>query len=106
MNYHPDDFLRLLEGVEAEGGAMLPDRCRATKYALRIPDADSELRFRDFFTTGCGQDTRFVLPYKLPKGKLGEKMESRGGGLVTVCAVDDEVGKWPRYAHLIEEDSY
>jgi hypothetical protein len=107
MRYHPDDFLRLAEAVEEQQGALLPDPCVPQRYSLKIPDGPGdEPRWEDFYTAGCNKEARFVIPYPLPKGKAGRQMESRGAGFLTACAVDDDMGKWPRFASAMQEDSY
>lgn len=106
MQYHPDDFLRLMEAVEDAGGAMLAGRCMPKRFRLRVPRPGGGKRWKDFGTAGCGQEALFEVPYELPKGDLGAKMEKRGGGSLRVCAVDDDLGKWPRFSDNMEEDSF
>lgn len=101
VQYHPDDFLRLLESVEDGGGAVLTGLCTPQRYKLKV-----EGKVRDYFTTGCRRESRFLIPYELPKGRLGQKMAKRGAGLVTACAVDDDMGKWPRFKSAVQEDSF
>lgn len=105
MNYHPSDFQRLAEEVEEQGGTALPGAHNPRKLSMKLPDAEGESRWQDAFTTGCHQEARFLVPYALPGGKLGEVMEQRGAGIVEVCAVDDDMGKWPRFVNAIQEDS-
>lgn len=106
MQYHPDDFLRLAEEVENQGGAMLNDPCLPETYRLKVPDPDGALRWADYTTSGCLKDARFVVTYDLPAGEEGDRMAARGGGFATLCAVDDDMGKWPRFAGQMQEDSY
>lgn len=106
IQYHPDDFLRLAEEVEAQGGVNLPRRCNPRKFKLPLPKTGGGKGWKELFTTGCGQESLFEIPYSLPGGRLGKKMRDRGGGLVVACAVDDDMGKWPRFANTIQEDSF
>lgn len=106
MKYHPDDFLRLMEHIESVGGTLLPEPCRPRKFKLKQPNKQGDLKWTNLFTTGCGREARFAVPYNVPAGKRGDTMKERGGGIVIACAVDDDIGKWPRFSQAIEEDSY
>lgn len=125
MNYNPDDFLRLMEEAERQGGAHLPDRCEPGSYDLDMPNGSGRRTTKTVKTSGCGQETQFVLPYDPaqkveipgyggPENADGEPktatvsandakaMNQRLAGLLTVCAVDDNVGLWPRFANVVE----
>lgn len=111
MNYEPDDFLALLEEVERKGGAHLSVPCIPHEYKIKLPDASGRMRSRRSFTASCGKDAMFAVPYE-PVARSPEEKKSmleRGAGFATVCAVDDDLGRWPRYAHVItqsiEEDA-
>lgn len=107
MQYHPDDFLRLVEAVEDTGGTLLPDICNPRQFKLRLPSPETgEYEWTDLYTSGCMREARFALPYNVPQSKQGAKMKERAAGIVTVCAVDDDMGKWPRFQHAIKEDSF
>lgn len=106
MLYHPSDFQRLAEEVENQGGTSLPGPHNPRKLTMKLPDAKGEQRWQDAFTTGCQQEAQFLVPYDLPDTRLGKAMEKRGAGIVQVCAVDDDMGKWPRFANAIQEDSF
>jgi len=106
LQYHPDDFLRLSDEVERQHGTSVPGPHNPRRLRMKATDADGEERWQDAFTAGCGQETRFLVPYALPQGKLGKAMEKRGAGVVEACAVDDDMGKWPRFANVIQEDSF
>lgn len=100
MNYDADSFLALLEEVERQGGVHLPDPCEPVKFRLKQPNGRGELKWKEVFTTGCRKDARFVLPYEpaARTAKERQAMLERGGGFATACAVDDDMGKWPRFA--------
>lgn len=123
MNYEGDQFLRLLVSVQDQGGALLPDKCKPSVFRLKIDG-----KWKDVDTTGCDQEARIAVPYdptepvdvpptafkrmdgkkvtfrgsKHP-GEDGETMRGRGGGIVTACAVDDDMGRWPRFAKSMQE---
>ena len=100
MNYSPDDFLRLLEEVERQSGVHLPEPCTARSWRMQQPDAKGDMRWREVFATGCGKDKRFAVPYEpaATSAKERQAMKERGAGFVYACAVDDDMGKWPRFA--------
>ena len=96
-----------MEHVEGAGGTLLPEPCRPLKFRLKQPDQKSGgMKWTNLYTTGCGREARFAIPYKLPAGARGDRMKERGGGVVLACAVDDDIGKWPRFSGAIQEDSY
>jgi len=97
MRYHPDDFLRLIALVEDAGGAAAEGACKGTKFRLKRPNSKGESRYQEFFTSGCGKEARFLVPYQKPKGG--------STGLAVVCAQDDNMGMWPKFRAAIEEDS-
>lgn len=103
MPYSPDDFLALLEEVERQGGAHDPDPCIPREFKIELPDASGKKRTRRAHTTGCGRDSIFIVPYE-PAGKDAEErraMRARKAGFARVCANDDLVGHWPRFAGII-----
>lgn len=65
MNYHPDDFLALLEEVEKQGGAHLNEVCKPTVFRLNLPiDWDNPRgpkRSEKIATTGCRRRTKFLV---------------------------------------------
>lgn len=116
MNYHPDDFLALTDEVERQGGFIQPDPCMPTEFRRRFKDGTWK---RDH-TAGCGYQARFGVSYdptdpvyfvscddhgnRVVIDHPGEKVE--GTAYIAVCAVDDDMGRWPRFQNVIEEDSY
>ena len=103
MLYHPEDFLRLTEAIEDVGGAIVVNPCRGRKYRIKMPAAGGKSKWEDKLTSGCGNETQFLVPYR-PPGTIKDAGE--GPHTALVCAVCDELGKWPRFAHVIEEDSF
>ena len=83
-NLKPEQFLTLMERVEEQGGVHIKDHCVPRRYVLKVPTPDGYERKRSVYTTGCGQDSRFVIPY-------GE------GGNLIACANDDRMDLWPRF---------
>lgn len=106
MQFHPDDFDRLAAEVERQGGTSLPGAHNARRIYMKAVGPDGTEKHQDAFTIGCGREARFLVPYGLPQSKLGKAMEKRGAGIVEVCAVDDDMGKWPRFQDAMKEDSY
>ncbi len=108
MRYHPDDFLALMALAEDGGGQLLSERCQPYSFTLKQPSTDGKdkPKYREFTTTGCGQETRFVLPYDPVASKRfpAVAQRRRGAGFVTVCAKDDHLGSWPRFASAIDPE--
>jgi hypothetical protein len=93
VNYEADDFLRLMEEVEFQGGVHRDETCSAKKYAF-VGD-----KAKPVVIAGCGNLSLFEVPYaKEPKAGAAAQ------GVVTVCAVDDDMGRWPRFQHVIGYD--
>lgn len=126
MQYHPDDFMRLMEEAERQGSAHLNDYCEPKKFRQPQPTPKG-MRETDLFTHGCNQQTKFMVPYDParhviipayngpddPDGdnithtvsvKENNAVMNRGGGFATVCASGDAMGRWPRFAKVIEEE--
>lgn len=101
MKLGPDEMLRLMEVVEEQGGAQAEGRCQPSKYRLKeTPDG----KFKDFATTGCGQETRFLVAYLKPDKQAAGNAKIQGEtGTLSVCANDDLMGRWPRFANAIKE---
>lgn len=115
MQYHPDDFLALSVAVEHEGGALHREACLGKTVRLKQPD-DGRMVWKRHQTTHCDMSARMSLPYNprnpvnITEGDVtvvhhpGEDLPAAGS--VTVCAVDDAVGLWPRYAGIVTNRSY
>lgn len=99
MKHYTDDlFIRLLDEVEKQGGSLLPERCAGKKFRLKMKSGNT-MRWKDYWTTGCGYDSRFDVPYE---PLLAHDAEKR---VVTVCAVDDMMHLWPRFATIHTEEA-
>lgn len=121
MNYHPDDFLSLIEEVENQGGVHLSDETHKPEtFRLNYPiDEDNPTgpkASRKFKTTGCHRRANFLVPlldeeyfldedtltgplFDFNDGKHPVAVMSDGEtpALAKVCAVDDAMGLWPRF---------
>ena len=86
MNYHPDDFLALIDEVRAQGGADPPDPCTGHEIAYKIGTVTRPVK-----TTECGHQSVFAVSYESPDRVLP------GPAFARCCAVDDAMGAWPRF---------
>lgn len=96
MNYSPDGFNALHLEVDRQGGALLPDVCSPQSIEFRIKDGYIKNDKQKRVTCGCGNLSRFVLPYK------GEDKDKKAS-FVTFCAVCDSGGAWPRTCKAVYE---
>jgi hypothetical protein len=125
MNYHPDDFLNLIEAAEEQGGAHLSGEvCKPNSYRLNLP-IDPERprgpkRSERLTTTGCRRHAKFLVAL-LPDSHFVETLSTEAlrelidiadfddnshsqalladgaPALAKACAVDDAMGLWPRF---------
>lgn len=84
MDYDPDEFLELESAVEALGGLPLPEVCSG--HTIKYPASRGKAHQR-IQTAHCNNHSKFSVPY------LGENDKLRH---VVACAVDDNMGAWPR----------
>jgi len=112
MKLKPGQLLELMERVEAQGGAHLPDHCKPDVYKIKVKQPDGSFIVKRVFTSGCEREALFVMPYRLDQqvrvqygGKTSissphpddiKAMEARGGGFVKACANDDRMDLWPK----------
>ena len=65
MNFHPDDFLSLVEEAERQGGSHLNEVCEPTHFRLDLPvDEDNPQGprvNRRLSTTGCHRHAKFLV---------------------------------------------
>lgn len=65
MNYHPDDFLALIEEVEKQGGSHLNEPCKPTNFRLNVPIDEDNLQGprvnKRFSTSGCRRRAKFIV---------------------------------------------
>lgn len=127
MNYHPDDFLYLIEEVETQGGVHLTGEvCKPSLLRMNLP-VDEENPTgpkvnKSVGTTGCNRHAKFMIPL-LPDSyiALNEELASDPAmdfndddnplalmtdgetpALVKCCAVDDAMGLWPRFEEAMQ----
>lgn len=86
MNYDPDEFLELEVAIEAQGGIALPETCTGHTIKYKASRGRAHQRIQ---TSHCGNNCKFSVPYLGEAEKLGH---------VTACAVDDNMGDWPRFS--------
>lgn len=87
MNYSKDEFLDLMTQVDDAGGEHLDEMCAARTYKF------TGERLKPATLPGCGNSTLFAVPY--------EGLDLKGNEMpvqpVRACAVDDDMGRWPRF---------
>jgi hypothetical protein len=87
MIYEQQEFFDLIDMVEEQGGDLLEEMCKARKYEF------TGVESRPVILQGCGNQALFSVPY--------EALDKNGNELglhpAVVCAVDDDMGKWPRF---------
>lgn len=104
------DLLELGERIENDGGVMLSDPCVPQKFKLPSEPGGKDIEMK---TTGCGKQSRAVIPYDVTESvQVGDEEEcswgsdeveaqkERGAGFVNVCVEDDGVALWPRYLNV------
>jgi hypothetical protein len=130
VNFHPDDFLSLIEAVEQQGGAHLSaETCKPSYFRINQPvkadEPQGPKRNVRVGTTGCRRHAKFLVQL-LPDAYIiahadGEELEdllhicdfddrnhpqatmSDGSpALAKVCAVDDAMGLWPRFQDAMQ----
>lgn len=132
MHYHPDDFLSLVDEVEQQGGGLLQNKCKGRKLAYQNQSGNN---MDIAVTAGCGKQARFAVHYldrdtglemgdfdfpardylgnvKEDAGEVdfdfsGSKADESEPQFAPVCAVDDAMGLWPRFANsMLTGESY
>lgn len=120
--------MRLIEEAERQGGAHSNERCTPTKFIIDLPKAGSDKFVKtDVYTAGCNAEAKFLIPYDpaahvtipgyngpddpnadentvAPTVGEADALRQRKAGLAVICAVDDRMDLWPRFAHVAEED--
>lgn len=98
MNYSRQEFFNLMEAVEDQGGEHLDRLCAARSYTFKQSRAEeggnggwkfvSQGKPKVVTLPSCGNSALFVVPYE------GEHGTDEA---LTVCAVEDDMGLWPRF---------
>lgn len=150
MRITNDDFIRLIDAVEAQNGEYVDDTCHADEIIYDDPKTKGKIVA---MTSGCEKPTVFEIPYDPteevavpepilepdpdrsewpgPDGEMRQTRRSKkveledgskqvlwevvvregedidpstmGRPKVTVCAQDDNVGMWPRFAGVLQD---
>lgn len=87
MYYERDEFFRLMELIEDQGGTHLNEVHENVHHPALVNDAGG----KGITVVYCGEAACFEIPYEA-LGDLGVLTTAK------VCAVDDWLGLWPRYA--------
>jgi hypothetical protein len=87
MDYSKKEFFNLAEAVEAQGGEHLDEMCKSHTYEF------SGKKIKPVTLAGCGNSALFEIPYEA----LDKRGKDMGAQPITVCAVDDDMGRWPRF---------
>ena len=91
MNYTPEQFFRLTELVQEQGGVHVDELCAAREYDLTGPKGRRP--GKKLYMPGCGNYSIFSIPYE---GEKKERVE------VKLCAVCDDLGVTPRFNACLE----
>ncbi len=88
MNYTEDEFFQLIQAVEDQNGQHLDKVCKTQDYEYTgtKPHGRGPLK-------ACGNSSLLEIPYDA-LNKAGDEV---GVHPIEVCAVEDEVGRWPRF---------
>lgn len=86
MKYNEDEFFRLMEAVEADGGKHIDE-----PHTDAVHEMTGNL-LKKQSVHYCGSPVQFEVPYRFGTGS------SEVLALGTFCAIDDCMGRWPRYA--------
>lgn len=89
MYYRRDEFFRLLDEVEFQGGALL-DKTHDNVYHTEFTGEDKRVQGHE--VEYCGENALFTVPY-FGEGDNDTQLA------IEVCAVDDCMGLWPRFAN-------
>lgn len=92
MKYTRGSWEALAEAIEQQGGMLLPEPCLGGRIDYELPQKEA---VPDDPSTrcACGNETRAVIPYE----SIEFDKPQSGTELVSVCAVCDGVGAWPRF---------
>ncbi len=90
MRYKDEEFFRLMDAIEADGGQHLNERHGNVTH----PELTGEHRLDEAHEVHyCNVQAQFEVPYL-----YGENDAAGVISFIKVCAVDDCIGLWPRYA--------
>lgn len=85
MEYSPEEFFRLTQLVEDQGGELLDKQCLGERYKF----TGHVGKGKSVYLARCGNSgTTFEVPYEDPNGTMRP---------VELCAVCDDLGQMPRF---------
>lgn len=87
MMYSREEFFALIEAVEDDGGEHLDKTCEVRRYEF------VGSKSKPFIPPSHRDPTLFLVPYEAAD-KRGLEM---GTQAVEACAVEDDMGRWPRF---------
>lgn len=97
-----DIFIKLVEVVEAQGGELLPETHHPTPFVYKIQGDHGRVKPVEVNGTGCGEDALLRIPYDdHHPNKEGVEDAAPDRRDIKVCAIDDLVHLWPRFAKEI-----
>lgn len=97
MKYTPEQFFRLAELVQDQGGVQVDELCSMRSYDLTGPKGKEP--GKKLHLPGCGNYSIFSIPYE--GSSVTEEdgtVKSLPGGDIRLCAVCDDLGITPRFA--------
>lgn len=94
-----DIFIKLVEAVESQGGELLPETHHPTPFVYKAEGPGGRVKAIEVEGTGCGEDALLRIPYEDHRPNK-EGVESNLVEIhdIKVCAIDDLVHLWPRFA--------
>ncbi len=92
MNYTHDQFFRLVDAIEADGGVHLDVAHEKVFYDELCGGPIKDALQGAVDNNNCGESVLFDVPY------VSILSATVLDGQVVVCAKDDMMGLWPRYA--------
>lgn len=90
MHYDQDEFYRLLDAVEEQGGAHLDGDHEPHLHTKLTGDSPE---YQSIEVKYCGVPALVEVPYE-PLDKFGNVQPVQP---VKVCLIDDWMGLWPRF---------
>lgn len=89
MRYSQNEFFKLVDAVEDQGGKLLPEIHENVYHTQFCGD-----KIKGEEVVYCGEEALLEIPYE-GTDRNGVEL---GVQPIKVCAVDDMVGRWPRFA--------
>jgi hypothetical protein len=90
MQYSQDEFVALIDAIELDGGAYLEKLCPVREYTFTGEKKPNTLVYQ---REHPDVPALFEIPYEATNS-LGESL---GVQPIEACAVEDDIGAWPRF---------